>query len=71
MEIFLIWIYIKDGLHLRDLSQDGLRYGLQDVLPRWVTLERGKCLLAKNFIFVLNNFLNIHTHHPLLNIRHR
>ena len=24
-------------------------------------LERGKCLLAKNFIFVLNNFLNMHS----------
>ena len=33
-------------------------------------LARGKCLLAKNFIFVLNNFSNIHTHYPLIDIRH-
>ena len=32
--------------------------------------EGGKCLLAKNFIFVLNNFLNMHTHHPS-RLRHR
>ena len=34
-------------------------------------LERGKYLLAKNFIFVLNNFLNMHSHHPLIDIRYR
>ena len=28
--------------------------------------ERGKCLLANNFIFVLNNFLSMHSHHPLI-----
>ena len=33
-------------------------------------LERGKCLLANNFIFVLNNLSNIHTHYPLIDIRH-
>ena len=32
-----------------DLYQDGLQL-----------LERGKCLLANNFICVLNNFLNMH-----------
>ena len=45
-----------------DLYQDGLHL-----------LERGKRLLAKSFIFVLNNFLNMqtyprflemNTHHP-------
>ena len=36
-----------------DLYQDGL-----DVL------ERGKCLLARSFIYVLNNFLNMHKHDP-------
>ena len=35
------------------LYQDGLHL-----------LERGKCLLAKNFIFALNNFLNMHKNHP-------
>ena len=34
-------------------------------------LERDKYLLAKNFIFVLNNFLNMHSHHPLIDTRHR
>ena len=38
-----------------DLYQDGLHL-----------LERGKCLLPNNFIFVLNNFLNIHTHYLFL-----
>ena len=42
-----------------DLYQDGFHL-----------LERGKCLLAKNFIFVLNNFLNMHTLHILIDIRH-
>ena len=41
-----------------DLYQDGLHL-----------LESGKCL-AKNFIFVLNNFLNMHTHDPLIDIRY-
>ena len=41
-----------------DLYQDGLHL-----------LERSKCLLGKNFIFVLNNFLKIHVHHPLIDIR--
>ena len=31
-------------------------------------LDRGKCLLTKNFIFVLNNFLNMHTLHILIDI---
>ena len=40
-----------------DLYQDGLHL-----------LERGKCLLAKNLIFVLNNFLNMHTLNILIDI---
>ena len=43
-----------------DLDQDRLH-----------SLERGKCLFAKNFIFVLNNVLNMHSHHHLIDIRHR
>ena len=43
-----------------DLYQDGLHL-----------LERGKCLLLKNFIFVLKKFLNMHSHYPLIDIRHR
>ena len=43
-----------------DLYQDGLHL-----------LERGKCLLAKNIIFVLNNFSKMHTHHTLIGMRHR
>ena len=42
-----------------DIYQDGLHL-----------LERGKCLLAKKFILVLNDFLKMHTHHPLIDIRH-
>ena len=38
-----------------DLYQDGLHL-----------LGRGKCLLTNNFIFALNNSLNIHTHYPFL-----
>ena len=34
-------------------------------------LERGKCLLANNFMCVLNNFLNMYSHHHLIDIRHR
>ena len=60
-------MYKKNGIVLvdngnisnMDLYQDGLNL-----------LERGKCLLAKNFIFALNNLLNMHTHHPLIDIRH-
>ena len=60
-------MYKKNGIALvdngnicnMDLYQDGLNL-----------LERGNCLLAKNFIFVLNNFLNMHTHHTLIDIRH-
>ena len=60
-------MYKKNGIALvdngnicnMDLYQDGLNL-----------LERGKCLLAKNFIFVLNNLLNMHTHHTLIDIRH-
>ena len=49
-------VFIDNGnISNMDLYQDGLH-----------TLERGKCLLANNFIFVLNNFLNIHTHYPFL-----
>ena len=49
-------IFIDNGnISGMDLYRDGLHL-----------LERGKCLLAKNFIFVLNNFLNMHTHHPFL-----
>ena len=43
-----------------DLYQDGSHL-----------LERGKCLLANSFIFVLNNFLNMHSHHPLIDISNR
>ena len=43
-------VFIDNGnISNMDLYQDGLHL-----------LERGKCLLANNFIFVLNNFLNIH-----------
>ena len=42
----------SENISNMDLYQDGLRL-----------LERGKCLLANNFVFVLNNFLNIHTHY--------
>ena len=53
--------FIDNGdISSMDLYQDSLHL-----------LERGKCLLVKNFIFVLNNFLNMHTHHPLINIRYR
>ena len=44
-------VFIDNGnISNMDLYQDGSHL-----------LERGKCLLANNFIFVLNNFLNIHT----------
>ena len=42
----------SENISNMDLYQDGLRL-----------LERGKYLLANNFIFVLNNFLNIHAHY--------
>ena len=49
-------VFIDNGnISNMDLYQDGLH-----------SLERDKCLLANNFIFVLNNFLNIHTHYPFL-----
>ena len=49
-------VFIDNGnISNMDLYQDGLHL-----------LERGKCLLANNFIFVLNNFLNINTHYPFL-----
>ena len=49
-------VFVDNGnISNMDLYQDGLHL-----------LERGKCLLANNFIFVLNNFLNIHTHYPFL-----
>ena len=54
-------VFIDDGnISNMDLYQDGLHL-----------LERGKCSLEKNFIFVLNNFLNMHSHHPLIDVRHR
>ena len=47
-------VFIGNGnISNMDLYQDGLHL-----------LERGKCLLGNNFIFVLNTFLNIHTHYP-------
>ena len=49
-------VFIDNGnICNMDLYQDGSHL-----------LERGKCILANNFIFVLNNFLNIHTHYPFL-----
>ena len=57
----------KNGLVFIDNGNISNMYLYQDGLH---LLERGKCLLAKNFIFVLNNFLNMHTHHPLIDIRH-
>ena len=49
-------VFIDNGnISNMDLYQVGLHL-----------LERGKCLLANNFILVLNNFLNIHTHYPVL-----
>ena len=54
-------VFIDNGsISNMDLYQDGLH------LP-----ERGKCLLIKNFIFAVNSFLNMHSHHPLIDIRHR
>ena len=54
-------VFIDNGnISNMDLYQEHLRL-----------LERVKCLLAKNFIFVLNNFLNMNTHHPLIDITHR
>ena len=54
-------VFIDNGnISNMDLYQDGFHL-----------LERGKCLLAKNFIFVLNNFLNMHSRNPLIDIRHR
>ena len=48
-------VFIDNGnISNMDLYQDGLHL-----------LERGKCLLAKYFIFVLSNFLNMHTHTTL------
>ena len=53
-------VFIDNGnISNMDLYQDGFHI-----------LERGKCLLATNFIFVLNNFLNMHKDHPLIDIRH-
>ena len=53
-------VFIDNGnISNMDLYQDGSHL-----------LERGKCLLAKNFIIVLNNFLNMHTHHHLIDLRH-
>ena len=44
-------VFIDNGnISNMDLYQDGSHL-----------LEWGKCLLANNFIFVLNSFLNIHT----------
>ena len=37
-----------------DLYQDGV-----------YLLDRGKCLIARNCIYVLNNFLKMYKHHPL------
>ena len=49
-------VFIDNGnISNMDLYQDGLHL-----------LERGKCLVANSFIFVLNNFLNMYTHHPAL-----
>ena len=54
-------VFIDNGnISHMDLHQDDLHL-----------LERGKCLLAKNFVFVLNNFLNMHSHHPLMATRYR
>ena len=54
-------VFIDNGnISNMDLYQDGFHL-----------VERGKCLLAKNFIFVLNNFLNMHSRNPLIDIRHR
>ena len=49
-------VFIDNGnISNMDLYQDGLHL-----------LERGKRLLANNFIFALNNFLKFHTHYPFL-----
>ena len=29
-------------------------------------VEKGKCILANNFIDILNSFLGIHQHHPTI-----
>ena len=47
---------VVENIFNMDLYEDGLHL-----------LERGKCLLVKNFIFVLNNLLNMHTHTPSFN----
>ena len=56
----------KNGLVFIDNGNISNMYLYQDGLH---LLERGKYLLAKHFIFALNNFLNMHTHHPLIDIR--
>ena len=49
-------VFIDNGnISNMDLYQDGVHI-----------LERGQCLLANKFIFVLNNCLNIHRHYPFL-----
>ena len=54
-------VFIDNGnISNMDLHQDGLHF-----------LERGNCLLENNLIFVLNNPLNMHTHHPLIDTKHR
>ena len=51
-------VFIDNGnISNMDLYQDGMHL-----------LERGKYLLANNSIFVLNNFLNMHTHHTFLEL---
>ena len=53
-------VFVDNGnISNMDLHQDDLHL-----------MKRGKCLLAKNFTLILNNFLNMLTHHPLIDIRH-
>ena len=54
-------IVFIDNVNISNINfyQDGLNL-----------LEQGKYLLPNNFIFLLNNFLNMHMHQPLIDIRH-
>ena len=59
----IVDMYIKNGIAFIDNGNISNMDLYQDDLH---LLERGKCLLPNNFIFVLNNFLNIHTHYLFL-----
>ena len=64
----IVGMFKKNGIGFIDSGSISNMYFYQDGLH---LLERGKCLLTKNFIFAVNNFLNMHSYHPLIDIRHR